>query len=141
MGTLHRVTFIKASGGKAEEPVQCDLRVNNGGSTDIASTKKDSSELAAKSAKDYLEELKVLEFVQGVLHAVIKARPEDPIAYISTLCTYTDTNSRGEKVAKPQAANAGPATVGEGKVTKKAEATKQKQKAEAETKPQSEAKK
>merc|ERR1712137_219674 len=73
------------------------------------------------------------EFVQGVLHAVIKARPEDPIAYISTLCTYTDANSRGEKIAKPQAANAGP-TAGEGKPTKKAEATKQ-------TKPQSEAKK
>jgi len=60
---------------------------------------------AAAAARDYLEKFGLLRFVQGLLHAVVSDRPEDPFAYMmSQLACAQRAAATGDQVAAAPAA-------------------------------------
>jgi len=72
------------------DEMSCEVQVNRSGehppSTNLGledSPVKISAAAGAKDAKDYLESKGLLSFLQGVLHVVIKEKPDDPYTYMA----------------------------------------------------------
>ncbi|CAE7349186.1 pgsA [Symbiodinium sp. CCMP2456] len=51
---------------------------------------------AAASAKEYLERHHLLQYMQSLLHAVIQAKPKDPVAYMMSLMKTSHRSDRSE---------------------------------------------
>jgi len=72
------------------DEMSCEVQVNRSGehppSKNLGiedSPVKISAAAGAKDAKDYLESKGLLSFLQGVLHVVIKEKPDDPYTYMA----------------------------------------------------------
>ncbi|CAE7302435.1 pgsA [Symbiodinium sp. CCMP2592] len=52
---------------------------------------------AAASAKEYLERHHLLQYMQSLLHAVIQAKPKDPVAYMMSLMKTSQTRSESRR--------------------------------------------
>jgi len=82
----YKVTFQTSEGVPS---MACEVEVKpveilegmDTGNGEVVDKKAEAA--SAKEAKDYLENHKVLQFVQAVLQTVIKERPSDPYAYIA----------------------------------------------------------
>merc|ERR1719193_2236768 len=60
----------------------------------------------AKDAKEYLEKTGLLHFLQGVLHVVLKERPEDPYQFIGKYFNSGYSAQQGEEPAAGEDATA-----------------------------------
>jgi len=91
---------VKASAENAEEPKAGE-----------AESKENSN--TAKEAKDYLEQHQLLQFVQGVLQAVIKEKPKNPFTYIARhfMSGYESEKQKESKAAEPMKETQSPAAV------------------------------
>lgn len=52
---------------------------------------------AAASAKEYLERHHLLQYMQSLLHAVIQAKPKDPVAYMMSLMKTSHRSDRSDR--------------------------------------------
>lgn len=89
-GGRYRVDF----GGR----MSCELEVksveNSGDQNGVASSassswagrRADTRVSSAVEVKEYFDRVHVLQFVQGLLHTVIKAKPQDPCRYMAKQC-------------------------------------------------------
>eukprot|EP00439_Symbiodinium_sp_Y106_P082878 s357_g22.t1 len=70
---------------------------------------------AAASAKEYLERHHLLQYMQSLLHAVIQAKPKDPVAYMMSLMKTSQTCSESRRSSEevPEArSDPGPTVAG-----------------------------
>lgn len=123
VAVLQQVTsgylVLKPSDGqyqvKFDSGASCEVAVTKvaGGEDDSREAEpkeKRDTAASATEAKDYLERHNVLQFVQAVLQAVIKERPQDPYAYMARhfMSGYSDKDVRSPKPGVSPKASASP---------------------------------
>jgi len=113
LGSLMTGALHEPSGCHARDVVQ-DVSIPTARGTSIrakikvavtdppSSEKRDKSQIRHKlalDAKNYLDGYDVWGTIQGLLHAVLKQRPQDPVAFMmSYLCDLQRSKSRGSTV-------------------------------------------
>jgi len=99
------IALDSAADTEPEEPMEVRLKVRSVADADVNKSKADEDSRRETSAKDYLEEHNLVNFLQTLLHGLMKDKPHDPYRYlqreISRKAAEAGHSPRGSTTAAP----------------------------------------